>query len=88
MTDNPTPEEIFELRESAALQEVLPTVQKQIDNMKRSAEMRVFKDIREGSLTPDAALSYWMEMYSYSRLSIRLSEQADKANSLVTRRTE
>lgn len=68
-----------EARRAALLNESLPEVAVEIDAMMRTTMLGVYKRIRDGALTPDQALSYWMEMFSYDRLRKRLTDKASSA---------
>lgn len=72
-----------EARRAALLGESLPEVAVEIDAMMRSTMLGVYKLIRAGSLTPDQALSYWMEMFSYDRLRKRLTDKAASAKAVT-----
>jgi hypothetical protein len=83
-----TPEEVENLRIAADLQSVLPSITTEIDAMTRSVMNRVYIAIGKGELTPEEAMSYWMEMYSYHRLAGRLNTRAEMANQVVTTRRQ
>lgn len=79
-----TPEDVEQLRLSAELQSVLPTITGEIDAMSKSVMNRVYIAISKGELTPEEAMSYWMEMYSYHRLTGRLNGRAKLADQVTT----
>lgn len=81
--NNPTPEELANLRAAADLQNVMPTLDTEISGMMNSTMQAVFGKIRKGELTDEEALSYWMEMYAYSRLNTRLKDRASLANAIT-----
>lgn len=58
------------------LQPVMPIIHGQIDKMTETTMMAAFKDVREGKLTPERAVAYWMELHAYHRLSKRLDDKA------------
>lgn len=72
----PTMEEVAAMRVAADLAPVLPVIEDQIKRMADTTISDAMKAIREGSLTPERAVSLWMEMHSYQRLSKRLIEKA------------
>ncbi len=73
----------FEARRAALLGESLPEVAVEIDTMMRTTMGHVYKLIRDGGLTPDKAMSYWMEMFSYDRLRKRLTDKAASAKAVT-----
>lgn len=78
-----TEAEASALRRSAYLADSLPEVNRELDGMTRSTMTKAFKAIRAGTLTPQEAMSYWMELFSYDRLSARLNEQAAVARTVT-----
>lgn len=76
-----------ELREAAKLASSMPEISHEIDGMSKTTMQSVFADIRNGTLTPDKAMSYWMEMYSYSRLMKRFETKAALAAPITTTRS-
>lgn len=85
---DPTPAQIEALREAAGLASVMPTIETSIDGMERSVRTLVFQAIAKGELTPEKAMSYWVEMYSYHRLRTRLNTTAAQASTVVHRSGE
>lgn len=83
-----TPEQIEQFRIAADLQSVLPSITTEIDAMAKSVMNRVYMAISKGELTPEEAMSYWMEMYSYHRLAGRLNTRADMANQVTETRRQ
>ena len=55
-------------REAAKIAAGMPEIEAEIARMQNHTLATVYRLIRSGSLTPDAALSYWMEMHSYDKL--------------------
>lgn len=82
-----TEDEDRSVRRAAFLQDALPEVDYEIEGMVKTTKAKAFKAIREGSLTPEQALSYWMELFSYDRLQSRLKTRATAAQSETNRRT-
>lgn len=72
-----------DLRRAAMLEDALPEVGQEIDGMMRTTMAHVYKLIRDGGLTPDKAMSYWMEMYGYDRLRKRLTDKAAAAKAVT-----
>lgn len=81
-----TEDEDRSVRRAAFLQDALPEVDYEIEGMVKTTKSKAFKAIREGSLTPEQALSYWMELFSYDRLQNRLKQKANAAQSTETNR--
>jgi hypothetical protein len=82
--NKPTDKELADMRSAAKLASSFPEIEHEIDGMSRSTMLSVFADIRNGTLTPDKAMSYWMEMYSYSRLIKRFETKAALATKVTT----
>lgn len=87
LTDNPTPQEVLDMRAKALLASSMPELGREFEGMRRSTMTKVFQLIRQGQLTPDQAMSYWMEMYSYDRLESRLRSQAAGAAAVTEKET-
>ena len=73
----------YELRRAAMLSDAMPEVGEVIDAMLRTTMATAYKLIRAGTLTPEQALSYWMEMFSYDRLRKRLTDKAAAAKAVT-----
>ena len=83
MADILSPDELARLRVAADLDSVMPTLNDEIAQMRNSTEVKVYRAIAEGELTPEEALSYWMEMYAYRRLETRIKEKASQASQVT-----
>lgn len=64
------------VRQSAKLSSSMPEIEYEITAMEATAQNKVFQALRSGKLTPDMAMNFVMELYSYSRLRLRLKEKA------------
>jgi hypothetical protein len=64
----PTPEEAEHLGEYGRLSGMVPYLQAEVDRMDAQLETRVFKALEAGKLTPEEALSAWMEKRALKRL--------------------
>jgi hypothetical protein len=51
----------------------MPYIEDEISKMKRQIEMRAMNAIRQAALTPDVAVSLWMEWHAVQGLHSRLS---------------
>lgn len=85
---DPTPAQLAELRQAAKLAANLPEINQEIDKMIKSLTVTVYQLIRHGELTPDKAMAYWLEMYSYDRLRTRLDKAALPAQQITERQGE
>lgn len=72
----PTMEEAAAIAVAYDLAPVMPVIEDQIKRMADTTISDAMKAIREGTLTPERAVSLWMEMHSYQRLSKRLIEKS------------
>lgn len=86
--DRMNPQEIERLRKAANIASVLPDLSPEIEKMQESTMSQVFGKLSKGELTPEEALSYWYEMYSYHRLSNRLRVVASTAEQVTDRRQQ
>lgn len=86
MTNPMDPQEVERLRKAANVAHVLPDILPEIDSMTKTTMTKVFTKLSKGELTPSEAMSYWYEMYSYHRLSLRLNATAKEAEQLTDRR--
>lgn len=75
----------MELRMKARLASSMPEIENEIGAMRRTVMTRAYADIRAATLTPDKAMAYWFEMFSYERLENRLRDSAAGAENLVER---
>lgn len=69
----PTPEEMRQITDGAAYAALLPKLQQDVESMKKALQNKVYRNIREGALTPEAALAYWIEMKSLDDLVSRFN---------------
>ena len=78
--------ELEDLRVGAKLASSLPEITAEIEGMRSTVMVKAFNKISNGVLTPDEALSYWMELYSYSRLQKRFETKAAIADRVTETR--
>ncbi len=78
----PTPEALSTVRDGARIAGALPYIEVELDKMKAAVERRVFAALRDGTLSPDTALSAWQELNAYSLLQRRLRQQVAIATSV------
>lgn len=73
------PENVRKYQKAVVMQEAKPYLEEELDKMIKSCQTEVYNRIRKHTLTPEDALSYWMEMYSYARLNTRINDAAAPA---------
>lgn len=71
-----TDQQLADLRQAAKLASSLPEINQEIDGMTRTTMQQAFGEIRMSTLTPEKAMSYLMELYSYHRLNKRFETKA------------
>lgn len=69
----PTQAELIDEATARELAPVMGIIDQQMARMEDTTKATVYKEIREGTLTSEKAMAYWMEMYAYSRLNKRLT---------------
>lgn len=69
-----TPTALSKIRQGAALSGILPYVEAELNSMEEALRNRIFNHIQDGTLSPDAAVSGWMEWYGYQRLRRRFRQ--------------
>lgn len=82
---NPTPTELAEFRAKARLASSMPEIETELDKMRHVLTNKVYGAIRGGTLTPERAMAYWLEMFSYDQLERRLKGQAAEAEVAIER---
>jgi hypothetical protein len=78
-----TEKQTHDLRVGAKLASSLPEIEEAITRMQEQTMGRVFGHIRGATLTPEMALSYWMEMHSYTRLLKGFQTSAALADGVI-----
>lgn len=78
--------EIRKLRTAAKLASSMPEIADEVAGMVKATQNKVFMKINKGELTPDQALSYWMEVYSYVRLLQRFETNVAVADQITNTR--
>lgn len=64
----PNASDLASVRDVAQLLAMLPYLEQEVAVMERALETRIFRNLNEGTLTPEAALYAWQEKASYRRL--------------------
>lgn len=75
-----TPAQLMELRKAQSIAQVLPDLDDTIKHLQQVTIRRATEEVRAGTLTPERAMSYWMEMHSYQRLNANLASIAAQAD--------
>lgn len=65
---SPTPEELVQVRDGARISGMLPYLEDYVERQIHIVEMRVFDQSDKGTLTPDGAVSAWMEVKALRRM--------------------
>lgn len=68
-------EDLSAIREGAEIQSLKPYMDNEIEGMQKSIVSFILQRVNDGSLTPDIALSKWIEFISYSKLQQKLSQK-------------
>lgn len=71
-----TPMELAAAQTAARLQGVMPYLNDEIERMVRQIEMRACNAIRDAKLSPEMAVSLWMELHAARSLANRLGTKA------------
>lgn len=66
-----TPTKLAKVQDVSVLSNFLPYIHREVDSLIHAVENRVFRELREGTLTPEAAMSAWMEVNALRQLSGR-----------------
>ena len=77
--------EIVSVRNSAAIQSLLPYLESEVAGMQQAALNRAFTQLRKGTLTPDQAYNILSELHSYQTLLGRLGSRVRLGQSIGTR---
>lgn len=88
LTQNTTPSmhELADLREASTVNTMLPAIEAAVGKMSDTVKHRAFAAIQKAELTPEMAVSYWMELYSNERLLKNLRTKAALANNSIERK--
>lgn len=65
-------DELASISTGVKLQGMLPYLSAELEAYKSSIENKVLMEIEKGTLTPDKALFYWMQLVAQKRLLQRL----------------
>jgi hypothetical protein len=63
--------------EGKLLENMMPTIEDTVETTRKQIQMRAFKDIREGTLTPERAYAYWMELNGAFQMLHRLQTRVN-----------
>lgn len=68
-------EELSAIRQGAELQSVKPYIDNDIAGMQKAVISFVLNAVNNGTLTPEIAMSKWVEFVSYTKLQQRLEQR-------------
>lgn len=71
-----TVEDYNNAMDGAAIGALLPYIKLEIGGMIQTVMTRAVMGVRQGTLTPEAALSMWQEVHSAQRLLSRMEQRA------------
>lgn len=81
--ENPSETELIDMRRGLKLAHSMAEIDDEIEDMVSFCIGQICHKAGRGALTPDEALSYCMELYSYQRLRQRLQKKVDAADRLA-----
>jgi hypothetical protein len=68
-------EDLAAIRQGAELQSMKPYFDAEIANLQRAVVSSVLSAVNRGELTPEMALSKWMEYIAYAKLDQKLGQK-------------
>lgn len=71
----PTAEDIGAIRQGAELNAVKPYLDNEIAGMQRAVVSSVLNAVNKGELTPEMAMSKWMEYIAYYKMSQKVEQR-------------
>lgn len=71
----PSPERLAQLRNSAELTQLKPYMEVEVAAMQKAVVNSVLSAVNSGTLTPEMAMSKWMEYVAYQKISSRFSQK-------------
>lgn len=69
------PEDLSAVRDAAVLGSVMPLIQAELDKMNRQLEQKMQAALAKGTMTPEMALTGWIEKASLHRLHLMLMQK-------------
>lgn len=75
MTLAPKPEELSAIRFGAELSNFKPYLDTEVASLQKAVVSSVLSAVNAGTLTPEMAMSKWMEFISYTKLNQKLSQR-------------
>lgn len=75
VTRRPSPEELYTIRLGAEIQQFKPYMDNEIAVMQKAVVSSVLAAVNSGTLTPDIAMSKWMEYIAYQKLSQKFDQR-------------
>lgn len=83
-----TPEDLGAIRSGAELQSVKPYMDAEIAGLQKAVVSFVLSAVVNGTLTPEIALSKWVEYISYTKLSQKLDQRIRVGQSVGSHNTD
>lgn len=71
----PSPEDLGLIRHGAEVAQMKPFLDAEIISMQKAVVSSVLTAVNSGTLTPDIALSKWMEYVAYQKLTQRFDQR-------------
>lgn len=76
-------EDLAQIRTGAELSQMAPYVNSEVAGLQKAVVSTVLHAVNEGTLTPEMALSKWMEYIAYVKLNQKFSQRVAVGNSLA-----
>lgn len=76
-------EDLANIRTGAELSQMAPYVNNEVAGLQKAVVSTVLRAVNEGTLTPEMALSKWMEYIAYLKLNQKFSQRIVVGNSLA-----
>lgn len=78
-----TSEDLAHIRTGAELSQMAPYVNSEVAGLQKAVVSAVLHAVNEGTLTPEMALSKWMEYIAYLKLNQKFSQRVAVGNSIA-----
>lgn len=75
-------EDLGAIRVGAEMQAVKPYIDSEIEGMKKAVVSSILQKVNDGSLTPDVALSKWVEYVAYIKLQQKYEQRIRMGQSI------
>lgn len=68
------PEDLTKVRDGAIIANFLPYIEKELETIETGIRSKAYIMLGDGSMTPEAAMYFWMELYTVHRLRKRFQQ--------------